>query len=259
MQVWKRRLPEDPWILYDRQYYKELQSGSAQSATKMVPELIRLVCPKSVVDVGCGLGAWLAEFQKYGVADVLGIDGGWVDKNALNIQPELFLASDLCMPLLLSRKFDLALTLEVAEHLPSEAAEQFVSNLVALAPLVVFSAAIPYQGGDGHLNEQWPDYWATKFATFGYQSLDYLRFKFWDDHQIDWWYRQNIILYVRHDQIQANPRLKTMIEQQPPKVLRLVHPENYTQWINIHHEPGLRWLLKALPSATVRMIKRRLR
>jgi SAM-dependent methyltransferase len=191
----------------------------------VVPEVIALVAPRSVVDVGCGPAGWIAEFREAGISDVIGIDGDWVDRDLLLISPELFRAHDLRQPLSLDRMFDLALCLEVAEHLPAERAGPLVSELTKLAPVVLFSAAIPGQGGNGHINEQWPDYWATMFEKSSYVPLDCLRSRFWSDGQIEWCYRQNMILYARRDYVEAHRQLKATFDRQPRCVLRLVHPE----------------------------------
>ena len=63
---------------------------------------------------------------------------------------------DLAQPLQIDRRFDLALSLEVAEHLPPECGSEFVQTLTDLSSVILFSAAIPFQGGTDHLNEQWP-------------------------------------------------------------------------------------------------------
>lgn len=107
--------------------------------------------------------------------DVLGIDAPYTDRSRLRIPDELFLARDLTVPLSLERRFDLALSLEVAEHLPAAAADHFVASLTRLASVILFSAAIPDQGGEGHLNEQWPDYWVERFAAHGFGVADVLR------------------------------------------------------------------------------------
>lgn len=246
----------DPWVLYDHQYFEERHLEPVRSSARVVPELMNLLSPRSVVDVGCGLGEWLAEFQKHGVTDVRGIDGPWVDRRMLNFPPQLFLSPDLSTPLTLERKFDLAVSLEVAEHLPPERAEGFVSDLVALAPVVFFSANIPYAENPSHINLQWQDYWARIFAKFGYVSLDYLRYRFWEDNQVQSYYRQDMILYAKRDYIETHPPLQAILAQSPTQVLPLVHPE---YWIRFNQEPGLRWLLRRLPGATARAIQRRLR
>ena len=116
-------------------------------------EVMRLIAPRSVIDLGCGDGEWLAEFQKHGVADFLGVESEEMDRSALMIPQPLFRPHDLRTPFFLDRTFDLAMSLEVAEHLPPHRAEDFVAELTALAPVVLFSVAIPNEGGIQGLGE----------------------------------------------------------------------------------------------------------
>src|SRR5262249_29915915 len=133
--------------VYDEGYYADQRTGSQRSARLIVPLLLELVQPRSVVDVGCGTGSWLSVFRDHGVEDVLGIDWEYVGANSLEISPDHFYAFDLTQPLRLERRFDLVVSLEVAEHLPPESADAFVESLVSLGPTVLFSAAVPGQGG----------------------------------------------------------------------------------------------------------------
>ena len=120
---------------------------------RVVPIVLDLIRPGSVVDVGCGLGEWLATFQEHGVSDILGIDGDYVDRDMLYIPQQDFKTIDLNRPFTLNRTFDLAVCLEVAEHLEAEHANDFVESLTRLAPIILFSAAIPLQSGTNHVNE----------------------------------------------------------------------------------------------------------
>lgn len=167
----------------------------------IVPEIVRILKPKSVVDIGCGLGTFLNAFKRFGVADVLGVDGAWVNKELLYkyISPEEFLAHDLEKEIKLYKKFDLVISLEVAEHLKKDSAEIFVQNLVNSGNLILFSAAIPNQGGQNHINEQWLTYWEAKFAKHDYVLHDVIRPIFWDNPEVFWWYSQNIVLVTPKD------------------------------------------------------------
>ena len=209
---------------YDRRYHADHRAGSLASAQAMVPHIVRLLRPQSVVDVGCGVGAWLSVFSEHGVSDFLGVDSDDVPHEQLMIPPSRFLASDLSAPLQLDRTFDLALSLEVAEHVPPGAAETFVDTLVRLAPVVVFSAAIPLQGGTGHVNERWQTYWARLFSARGLLAVDALRAGVWDDQRIDWWYRQNTIVYVRQDRLGDDPALGEARRRTGDRMLDVVHP-----------------------------------
>lgn len=162
----------------------------------IVPEVIKLINPKSVVDIGCGLGTFLNVFKRLGVSEVLGIDGYWVNKDLLfkYIEPKEFLEWDLEKNIKLDKKYDLVLSLEVAEHLSKDSADIFVQNLVNSGTVILFSAAIPNQGGQNHINEQWLTYWEEKFAKHNYVVHDIIRPIFWDNPEVFWWYRQNMIL-----------------------------------------------------------------
>ncbi len=168
------------------------------SPKEIVPEIIKLLNPKSVVDIGCGIGTFIYCFKQEGIRDVLGIDGSWVNKVLVNkfLTEEEFLEKNLEEKLVLDRKFDLVISLEVAEHLSEESAGIFVDNLISSGNLILFSAAIPLQGGQNHINEQWLDYWQEKFLKHGYYLQDVIRPIFWDNPKVFWWYKQNMVLFT---------------------------------------------------------------
>lgn len=176
------------------------------AAEVIVPIVVGLVRPRSVVDVGCGTGSWLLAFEKQGVTDSLGLDREEVGR-AFRLSGDRFRPADLSRPLNVGREFDLAVSLEVAEHLPESAAESFVGSLTRLSPLVLFSAAIPGQGGKNHVNEQWRDYWVRLFASRGYQALDPIRGRVWDDDRVAAFYAQNLMLFARETLLEARPEL----------------------------------------------------
>jgi SAM-dependent methyltransferase len=186
----------DSDAMYDRAYYDALREGTRRSAEIIVPHLITLFEPESVVDVGCGAGLWLEAFRRHGIGDFLGLDGDWAGDAGLAIPRELFRVADLEMPVRLERRFDLVLCLEVAEHLPPAAAPTLIETLTRLGPAVVFSAAIPFQRGRGHVNERWPSYWSKRFAEQGFTCIDALRERFWTDQAIEVWYRQNLVIFA---------------------------------------------------------------
>ncbi len=212
---------------YGREFFHQQQRGSISSAEVTTPLLMSLVDIRSAVDVGCGVGTWLKVLMAHGVRDVLGIDGEYVDRGALQIPSYRFLPLDIRQPFTLSRRFDVALSLEVAEHLPADCAEGFIDSLARLAPVILFSAAIPFQGGTDHINEQWPEYWAELFRRRGYVPIDCIRSHIWDDPRVEWWYAQNTLVYADEEGIKKNAALAGCNRCTSPKRLSLVHPKKY--------------------------------
>lgn len=211
---------------YSPDFFESLREGSQQSATVIVPLVLNWIQPKSLVDVGCGDGTWLAVFQAQGVEDILGIDGDYVQPDLLKIPSERFMAWDLSQPIGVDRRFDLAMSLEVAEHLPKDSADGFVASLTHLSDVILFSAAIPHQGGTNHINEQWPDYWIARFQAHGYVAIDALREQIWHHPQVKPWYAQNIMLFVKDELLSVYPNLKAISETYPPP-RAIVHPKIY--------------------------------
>jgi SAM-dependent methyltransferase len=189
---------------YDTHFYGFLASFAARSAEQIVPLLTASLPIKSVADFGCGQGAWLRVWREAG-ASVMGVDGAYVDRQHLMIDQHQFRAADLSRPIDLGGRYDLVQSLEVAEHLPSDCAADFVATLTAHAPLVMFSAAVPGQGGEHHVNEQPLEYWRKKFRDRGYVAVDYIRPQIVENPQIQHWYRYNIVLYAPDSYLEAAP------------------------------------------------------
>lgn len=212
---------------YEPYFYSRRYEWTVQAAARILDLVLPRIPPVcSALDVGCGVGAWLAVLQKKGVSDIVGVDGVWVDDKLLKIPVEKFQRADLSGPLNLERRFDLAICLEVAEHLPPDRAEGFVAELAGAADFILFSAAIPFQGGYGHLNEQWQSYWADLFARRGYAVRDWVRPRLWTDASIPVWYRENLLLFVAERRL---PELVPASDGVPDAAgpLDLVHPEAY--------------------------------
>ena len=241
--------------VYTHDFYEMIRSGSRRSAAVVVPIALELVRAKSVVDVGCGDGTWLAAFEQQGVTDAVGLDGDYVDRRLLQIPQDRFIPTDLFAPFRLARTFDLAVSLEVAEHLPPAAAESFVRSLTALAPVVLFSAAIPFQGGMHHVNEQWPDYWAALFQSHDYLPIDGIRSRIWRNDQVEWWYAQNTLLFAPAARIQQDAVLRREFERTHPEQLCLVHPRKYLATAQAPApQPGVRAASYSLAEAIKRAV-----
>ncbi len=211
---------------YDPDYFDALD-GPARSSAAVVARLVAdLVRPGSVVDVGCGSGAWLAAFAALG-AEVVGVDGPWLAGEGARPFPGPFVACDFEVSVPdLGRRFDLAVSLEVAEHLSDDRAAPFVAGLTSLSDVVLFSAAVPGQGGRDHRNERWPSYWADRFSAHGYLAVDVVRLRVWDRPEVAWWYRQNTLLFLTEAALE---RLDLGQHVAAPP-LSLVHPDRF-EWV----------------------------
>jgi SAM-dependent methyltransferase len=214
-------------FIYTNQFFRMRQMQTWKAASRIVPKVLELIQPTSVIDVGCGTGEFLAAFCEHSIEDILGIDGPYVQQNLLVIPQENFKPFDLSQPFTLARAYDLTVCLEVAEHLSPQSAASFIASLTRLAPVILFSAAIPYQRGDGHLNEQWPEYWAALFKQHNFFPVDALRRSIWNDREIPFWYRQNILFFCTEEAIAGNEKLVQAYKATNPDALSMVHPEMY--------------------------------
>jgi 2-polyprenyl-3-methyl-5-hydroxy-6-metoxy-1,4-benzoquinol methylase len=182
---------------YENEFLTYVAERESRSARVIVPLVADAIVVNSVIDVGCGHGAWLHEWRNLGVTDILGIDGDYVDKRRLVIPADRFIQHDLSQPLMLNRRFDLVQSLEVGEHIAQERADVFVESLVAHGDVILFSAAVPGQGGEFHVNEQPCAYWRDKFASHGYRTFDFLRPRIRHQVLVEPWYRYNTLLFAR--------------------------------------------------------------
>lgn len=196
---------------YDEKFFQYTNQISARSADVIVPLLYRALEPQSVLDLGCGCGVWLARWSQSGVEEIVGIDGDYVRREDLAISPASFLSRDLAEPVDLGRRFDLAQSLEVAEHLPESRARSFVSDLCRHSDVVFFGAAPPGQGGENHINEQPYEYWQRLFEEQGYEAYDFVRPRVLHRHEVTPWHRYNPVLYVRAGKALPDEILKTRI------------------------------------------------
>lgn len=199
-----------------------------QSSKMVVDILFELFNPKSVVDVGCGTGLILKYFNEKDV-DILGYEGEWINKNLIesNISfSKLKIIDFENIDLENLVQFDLCVCLEVAEHISENQADNFVKFLISQSKIIVFSAAIPNQGGFNHINEQWSDYWDKKFDTLGYSKMDILRPILWDFDFVTWPYKQNMVVYVHKTDVSLLDKLDKM------PINALKNPIHFESYIN---------------------------
>jgi SAM-dependent methyltransferase len=213
--------------------------------------------PKSVLDVGCGIGTWLKACQELGAKEIYGIDGVKISDHQLLIEKDKFRVVDITKPINLRRKYDLVLCLEVGEHLPKKYSNTIIKNLTLHGNTILFSAACPGQGGQNHVNCQWPSFWQNKFNLFGFACFDIIREKIWNNQKIEAWYRQNLFIAKKSRRAGNEPRINA-----------LIHPEIFSEQINTAKEIKkrietgelpFRWYIKTVILSAVFKIKRRIK
>lgn len=215
---------------YNRLFYEKQLTQSKHSADEIVPLINNWFKPKTVIDVGCGVGAWLEVWKSCkNVSEIKGIDGSFVDKSLLQIDASVeFLQTDLNERLPKLKSYDLAVCLEVAEHLEEKRADTFVEDLTKLSNIIIFSAAIPGQEGTCHVNEQFMNYWIDKFNIYDYKCYDIIRPLIWDKDKIAWWFRQNMIVFVKNGELLE----KDLSKMQTFNCQDLIHKELLKHKIN---------------------------
>ncbi|WP_240230350.1 class I SAM-dependent methyltransferase [Devosia lacusdianchii] len=209
--------------LYPAGFYENRRAHTAHAASRILAALPAALPRTSIADIGCGTGTWLAAALAAGATSAFGIEGDWVTASMLDDPSIAFRPADLEQPFT-GPRVDLVMSLEVAEHLSPARADGFVADLAAMAPAVLFSAAIPGQGGVGHLNEQWPSYWAARFAHHGLRPVDIIRPAIWTDEAIPAWYRQNTMLYLDNATL-----ARLQLEPADPALLDRVHPSFWSR------------------------------
>ncbi len=227
-------------------YNHSVTLHNLKAPKEIVPLMMDIIQPKSVVDVGCGLGTFLRVFQEAGVQDIVGVDGPWCNKELLaqNISLDYFIETELEQPISLNRKFDLVVCLEVAEHLTPGRAKTFVQDLTSMGDVVLFSAAIYKQGGVNHFNEQWLGYWEELFKQQGFELHDVLRPYFWENKKVFSYYRQNMVLFTK-----AGYKLKEDARLKQNLLKNVVHPDLYTMQMDYKRKESIRHFGKLLARA----------
>lgn len=239
------------------EFVATLKSKSYFSATQIVPIILEIIKPKTVVDVGCGIGSWLKVFSDLNNCSILGIDGNYVDREQLLIPPSSFFGTDLRDTLDVktilqknnSQKFDLLISLEVVEHLPKERGTSFVKDLTNLSDIILFSGAVPGMGGTEHINEQEIKYWVSLFEKFGYTPISCVRAYFksslksrQDFSRIDC-YAHNAVLYVKSERLSELNLSKELylddFEIWPMMEMRIKENQKWIKWDNFKEQHDL--------------------
>lgn len=236
--------------IYDKSFYESRDAATSYFADRLATVIADIFSPSSAVDLGCGVGTILRHLKMKGCSDIMGVEGPWLDTAHLVIAKDVFRHADLTKPLNFGRSFDVAISLEVAEHIDEEFADAFVDSLCRLSPRIVFSAAIPYQGGVSHVNERWQSYWADKFAERKYKTFDAIRPLVWNDKKVPTYYRQNTIIYLHEDLVAVHLSLAPF-EVVEFGLLDRAHPDQYLAQVKNPMNVTYKQLLAYLPAATL--------
>jgi hypothetical protein len=218
--------PARPPVPFDESDARELRSAEAA-----LPILFELHRPTSVLHVGCGIGAWLSWFERYGVDDCTGVALAHPVDGLTHVTRDRVVVSDVRAPFRLDRRFDLVVALELASRVPAEDADALLDNLVEHGDMVLFSAAVPGQRGTQHVNAQWPQYWIERFDRRGFVAVDGVRPRWWNVAAIDWPYRQNTFLMVSEVRLANSARMRVEHEVHSTSPVAMVHPEC---WLERH-------------------------
>lgn len=214
--------------VYNRDFYNELNKTTERSAEIIVPIVLKILCEDNqlvsqnpqVCDVGCGVGTWLKIFKRCG-CKIKGFDGNGYEER-LKINKDEFEQINFTKPYCTDKKYDIALSLEVAEHIPEKYLSTYMKTLTNFSDIVIFSAAIPFQMGQGHINEQYPSYWIKKFSEMNYSCIDIIREKIWNEKNVCHYYKQNIFLMVKNTH--KNERF---VNENAKVVLDMIHPDTW--------------------------------
>ena len=209
---------------YSSDFFDSMTKGAMDSAKIVFSELFNFYRPASILDVGSGRGAWTLTFTELvETDDYLALDGAYVKKEELLVPTDNFKSMELSKPFDLQKKFDLVISMEVAEHLPEKSAKEFVSSLTRHGDVILFSAAIPGQRGTFHINEQFPEYWESFFNKEGFVAKDCIRDKIWSNTDVEAWYRQNTLVFVKESKLNEFPKFEKF--KNGNARLTQIHPE----------------------------------
>lgn len=243
--------------MYPDEWHKIFGDKTGESARRILPSLIAGFAVNSTVEVGCGNAHWSKVAIDVGVAEYRVVDGPWNDRDHLLVDSAKFVEADLSLPLNLPTRYDMAICLEVAEHVGRESAGILVKSLTEAADIIVFGAAIPFQGGYGHINEQWPSWWRALFEEQGFRAYDIVRPRHWADQAIHYWYRQNTFVYVNERNQDAVAVAKELDTPGSLLLFDAVHPEKFEE-VASYRSLSLPRLLRRFPGWTVGRIRSKL-
>lgn len=223
--------------------------NAAKKIAPIVSESIGV--PKSIVDLGGGAGAFLKAFKELGTEKVVCIDHPSITAEDLLINQNEFLPCNLNKELPSPIKSELAISTEFAEHVSKDRSKSVVDFLTSCSNIILFSSAIPRQGGIEHINEQRPSFWRNLFQSRGYERVDIIRQKIIFDRSIPFWFPQNLFLYVNQKLLEQDQLNISVQSQFIPPEFEIVHSRILERPVTLGE------LLKELIPAFTRSVKSR--
>ena len=247
---------QTPSTPYDTGFYSDIHEKSVVSSRIILSLLKAQLGTASILDLGAGHCPWGKSALELGIG-YLGVDGDYVDTSKLSVPRQHFLARDLAVPFATDQRYDLAICMEVGEHLPEHSAAVLVESLVHHADIILFSAAIPWQGGTHHINERWPSWWAAIFEQKGFLPLDLIRPQVWSNEHVAEYYAQNALLYAKAGDPYNRVLKKTLDVNARNPILDIVHPREYTRKADLARR-SVGEIIQSLPAVASRVIRNRI-
>lgn len=226
-------------VPYSTDFYDVWLPGMLQSGQHMLGYLFSFHRFERVIDFGAGAGAWLTAAGQCGARRLVGLEGAWAEAVSSDLVDRSidFRYGDLnnreFVSTAASGQFDLAICVEVAEHIDPDRSEGLIASICAAAPTVVFGAALPRQWGNGHINCRPQRFWIDLFSRQGYRCIDFFRPQFWFHPIVRHWYAQNTFLFVS----EASPQALKI--HQPQMLLDVYHPGTVNPFVLKDHSLGI--------------------
>jgi len=163
---------QDDKPMYDANFFKSLEKY--RPIYHFLADIITThLKPRSVIDWGCGCGYLLEKLLMNGITDIHGIEGS---KEVVPFIPESLIPFINIADVLLcdSAGYDLAISIEVGEHLKEKDSAKFVNNICNSADKYIWwSAAQIGQNGTGHINCRPLSWWEKVFEEVGLFEPDW--------------------------------------------------------------------------------------
>lgn len=199
----------------------------------IIEEILKHFHPKKVIDLWCWLGAFVKTFQDHWI-DAYWVNWPRVEKDKLVMNEDRLIIKNLEEFCDFKKWYDMAITIEVAEHIDAKYADNFIKTITSCADIIIFSAAIPWQWWFKHVNEQSPEYREEKFNKLWYRFYDVFRWKFWNNKDIAISHRQNMFLVMKEW-----INLPSSLEEKSPRYI--IHPELFN-WLCVRNLSTFAWL-----------------